>query len=566
MFGLLVYACAPTPIVVDDSPSSTVDSPTYPSDTDSGEVTEPTETITGTPPPPEPPSAELVPSGGTFIDPVVVDLELKEGESAFYTLDGSLPTTAATAWTGPITLERSTELRVLLQNELGMVDYAAESYLALGGELEDFSSNLPLLVAWTQGDIDDAEYGYQNVAFSVFEPGKDGRARLLGAASLTTRAALRERGSSTAYDPKHSYALELRESGSDDDGDEALVGLPAESDWVLYAPLGFDRALMRNALMFRLSNDTGHYAPRTRFVELFTVSSGGTLRRTDYQGVYTLMEAIKRSPERVDIEELAPAHVNEPEVTGGYLFKRDRVGAGESGSWAGSGGGAFSFGDPLVFVDPEEDVIARAQERYFEETIDNFALALASPDHRFEGVHYRDQIDVAVWIDNHILNMYPKNVDALRLSAYMYKDREGPIVAGPLWDFDRSMGCADDSRPEDPTWWDATNITSDTTPMFTYGWYAGLFADPEFSALYWARLEEMLEGTLAIDHVLGVVQEMEAELSEAAPRNFETWSDYGPRGGSYAAEVDLLEAWLTARDAWIKGCLERPDPLTCQGG
>ncbi len=557
----LIYGCTPTPVTFGPQnrgqTETTVD--------DSGPPTDDIETIPGTPPPPPPPDAGLEPRGGGFVDAVTVELSIRDGEEAWYTLDGSAPTVRDASWTGPLTLTESAELRVLLQNSDGLVDYAAESYVRLGPDLADFTSNLPLLVVYNDDGLEDAEYGYINTGFLAFSPGDDGRARLLGEAGLTTRAALKERGSSTAYDPKHSYSIELRESGSDDDGDEPLLGLPADSDWVLYAPLGFDRAFIRNALAFRLSNEVGLYAPRTRFVELFTVEGGRSLGQGAYQGVYVLMEAVKRGPDRVAITELGPGDISQPEVTGGYLFKRDRVGADESGSWAGDGGGRFAFSDPLVFVDPEEDALNRPQFEYFEDTIDRLALALAAEDHQYEGVHYRDQIDVSVWIDNHILNMYPKNVDALRLSAFMHKDREGAIMAGPIWDFDRSMGCADDDRPEDPTWWDATNITSDTTPMFTYGWYLELFADPEFADAYWARLGELLGTTLEINAVLAIVDEMALELAEAARRNFEAWSDYGPRGGTYAAEVNLLKDWLIARDAWIKGCLERDTPRSCQG-
>jgi hypothetical protein len=66
--------------------------------------------------------------------------------------------------------------------------------------------------------------------------------------------------------------------------------LPPESDFVLNAPLDFDRALMRNSLAFHLSNAIGRYAPRTRFVELFVVGSGEALALSHYEGVYELTD------------------------------------------------------------------------------------------------------------------------------------------------------------------------------------------------------------------------------------------------------------------------------------
>ena len=38
---------------------------------------------------------------------------------------------------------------------------------------------------------------------------------------------------------------------------------------------------------------------------------------------------------------------------------------------------------------------------------------------------YSKYIDPVVWVDHHLLNVYMMNVDALRLSAYFFKDRDG---------------------------------------------------------------------------------------------------------------------------------------------
>jgi hypothetical protein len=63
--------------------------------------------------------------------------------------------------------------------------------------------------------------------------------------------------SSRALFPKHQYAVEL------DGGDAALLGLPADDDWVLAAPYS-DKSLMRNVLAHRTARALGRYAPRTR--------------------------------------------------------------------------------------------------------------------------------------------------------------------------------------------------------------------------------------------------------------------------------------------------------------
>lgn len=568
---LLFLACAPAHISLGPGGASEDDSAGHvdTGDTDPGDTgdTDPGDSDSGdtgdTDDDAEP--GFFTPPGGTFVEPFEVSLALESGERAWYTVDGSLPTDRDEPCAGPIAVRDGLELRVLVRDADGVEALHVGSWVRLDDGVAGFTSNLPLLLLYAEGDLDDAEGGYVPVSFQVHDVGDDGRSPLLGAASMSHRAALKVRGSSTASDPKHSWALELREDYADDDDDEALLGMPAESDWVLYAPLGFDRALIRNALVYRLSNDVGRYAPRTRFVEVFAVDRGGEVEERDYQGVYTLIERIKATPDRVAVAPLGPGDIAAPEVTGGYVFKRDRLGDDENGFGAGTAGGRFYFEDPLVYVDPGEDVLAREQADYLYGAVDEFVAALTSADHTSNGVHYRELIDVDAWIDHHILNLFPKNPDALRLSSYMYKDREGPIVAGPVWDFDRTMGCTDDDRARDPTWWDPTNETTDTTPMFTYGWYEPLFDDPEFAALYWARWRELIDDPLSDAHVGAVIDEMAAELEEAAPRNYDRWGDYRPAEGSFEGEIRALKAWMSARRAWIEGCLDTSDPESCRG-
>ena len=81
----------------------------------------------------------------------------------------------------------------------------------------------------------------------------------------------------------------------------SLIGMPNESDWVLWGPYNFDLTLMHNPFIFELSRQIGRYAPRTRFVELYMNTGGGALSTADYFGVYALME-------KIDIENIPPEY------------------------------------------------------------------------------------------------------------------------------------------------------------------------------------------------------------------------------------------------------------------
>ena len=510
----------------------------------------------------------ISPPGQVFVDELTLTLQSTSDVEIVYTLDGSEPTWRDRSYSGPITITETAQLRAAVLDPNGdpFGEFIAQSYVRLSDDLADFSSNLPVLVLSSPYSLPETKADLTSFALQVHTPGADGRTRLQ-TPEQDLRAGLKVRGSSSAGYPKRPYGLELWGTNDDEDRAAELIGMPEESDWVLLAPLDFDRALMRNALAYQLSRDVGRYAPRTRFVELFAVGGYGELDAEAYKGVYVLVERIKRDPARVNVPELSPQDNTLPELSGGYLFKEDRTGDDENGFTAGTAGGIFDFQQPFVAVDPKEEELSFSQSRYLEDILDTLGQTLAAPDfqHPESGEHYSELIDLDAWIDHHILNTLPKNPDAFRLSGYFYKDREGPIVAGPLWDFDRTMGCESDSRAEDPTWWDPSNQTTDTTYIFEHGFWLGLFADPEFQDAYWARWVTLLQAELALDRILDHVQSMEDELSEAATRNYARWPDYAPRGGSYASEVDILEQWLTKRHRWISQCVEREDLQNCTG-
>ena len=80
----------------------------------------------------------------------------------------------------------------------------------------------------------------------------------------------------------------------------------------------------------------GRYAVRTRFCGVYVNVRGQTIDQRSYVGVYVLMEKIKRGSDRVPIERLLRKHTEAPEVSGGYIFKVDRLDPGYRGFTGGS--------------------------------------------------------------------------------------------------------------------------------------------------------------------------------------------------------------------------------------
>ena len=267
--------------------------------------------------------------GGVFTNEVTVALTSMESAAVIrHTLDGSEPTASSPAYKSPVVLTNSTLIRArLFAAGKASGELVAQSYLVLDPDVADFTSNLPILLVTSFGH--EIQKDERTVASARITVPQGGRASLRGAAEFDGRALINLRGRASIRYAKRSYTLKTVDA-QDDASKFAILGMPKESDWVLYAPYP-DKTLMRDVLAYELSNRLGRWAPRTKFVELFLNESGGRISRRDYMGVYVFEEKVKRDKNRVNIAGLSPDDNAGPKLTGGYIFKKDH-GEGEVGA------------------------------------------------------------------------------------------------------------------------------------------------------------------------------------------------------------------------------------------
>lgn len=493
-----------------------------------------------------------IPSGTFMTDSISVELESGMPEAVIrYTVDGKLPTSGSPIYSEPITIDKSSQIRA----QAFLLDYVTsrvntEKYSKLATDLADFSSDLPILVIDTF-DMRVTGKDFTSSHSFVFEPGEDGRSQLIDVPDVSTRSGVKVRGSSSAGFQKSPLAHEFRRDDSDGDQDYPIGGMPADSDWVLQGPWEFDRSLTRNPLIFDLSNQVGVYASRTRYVEVFYDRDGGELSMDDYFGVYIVIEKISRAEHRVSVEEVTAAMTTEPDITGGYILKIDRQDPGDAGFVAG--------GHRLNYVNPKEvDIELRAEQvAYLKQYIDEFDAALDAEHftHPELGKHYGEYIDIQSWVDHHLINEIMLNVDALRLSAYHHKPRGGKMIAGPVWDYDRSAE-SNDGRDDNPRRWyqDIESVPS---------WWDRIFADLEFRQMYIDRWQEWREGAWSMDNISATLDHLADQLREAQVRNFERWANRPPRfprhvnfksgklDGTWEGEIEHKREWLRQRVEWL---------------
>ncbi len=501
------------------------------------------------------PAVQFSQPGGTFINPFNLQLSASTTNAVIrFTLDGTLPTDTSPVYNTVIPITGSVQVRSRsFTSGLLPGPIRSESYIQINPSGLNSTSDLPAIIIYNFGAGSVPVSTRQFVNLSFYEP-QNGVVSLTNASTLSVRAGIHVRGSSTLWLPKQSWAVEFWDDFGDDQ-DFSPLGMPAESDWVLYAPNNFEPVLMHNPLAYQLSNEIGRYAPRTRFVEVYLNTTGGAVSSANYNGIYVLEEKIKWDNHRVDIHKLKPDENSPTNVTGGYLMKIDRLGTGETGFYAA--------GQTIAYVDPSEEDIntpQRApQKQYIQEYLNSFDAALNGANYRDSTNGYRAYVDVDSWIDHHILNVVMFNVDALRLSAFFYKDRGSKLCFGPLWDFDRTQGSTDgrDFNPRiwrSPTW-------DYGTDFFNYPWWGRMFTDIDFWQQWIDRYQDLRTGLFSTNHIFADIDALAAQVRQEQPREAARWpslttprsgvisvSGYGYTfPGTYQGEVDFLKQWYVQR-------------------
>jgi hypothetical protein len=467
-------------------------------------------------------------------------------------------------------VEGENVLAIEVHNEsIGSSDLSAAAFFSIGINDDSFtyreppswfespfsSSNLPIIVINTNGQTISDEpgiiadmgiiYNGAGVRNNITDPFNN----------FNGKIEVELRGESSQMFPKKSLKIETRDV-SGNNLNAALLGMPPENDWVLYAPYT-DKTFLRDVMTFKIGNDMGHYAPRTRFVEL--VING------DYAGVYVLMERIKVDNNRVDIATLNPDEITGDDITGGYILRVDKIDGNDFPQWASmpspqlAGAATINF----QYFDPKGEDLVSAQQTYIKDFILKVGSSLTSSD--FKGVNgYRKYLDVPAAIDFMISNEIGKNVDGYIFSTYMHKNKDsegGKLVMGPLWDFNLCYGNVDywTNSQFAPGW-----MWNDGQRMF---WFRRMMADPWFAGQMKCRWTELRSTWMTDEYFTNYIDSVGSALDEAQDRNYKRWPILGTYiwpnqfvGQTYQQELGFLKQWTIERLNWIDANL----PGTCE--
>ena len=522
------------------------------------------------------PAPQFLTAGGLFTNGVSVELATpSSGSEIRYTLDGSEPTSSSMLYTAPIPLSGTTMVRArafgprLLPSQI-----VSDAYTFIQDDMVGFTSNLPLVIINTYGQT--VVQGNITAATMTFIETFRGRSSVFLPPDIQVRAGIEIRGQSSTMYPKKGYALETRDEANHG-RNVSLLGLPADNDWILDPPYD-DKTFMNTFLTLELHEKMGHYAARRRFVEVFLNSSAGNLSYAQsYVGIYELLEKIKISPGRVNIAKLTPADTTEPNISGGYMVKKDKISPGDV---------LFDTtnGQTLIYHDPKGEKLTLAQQNWIVNYLDQFEQALYAPNWlSATGTnHYSAYIDLNSFVDQHWIVEFTKNIDGYRYSNFMHKDRGGKLFMDPIWDWDLSFGNANYLQGwQTNGWYYAQDGTPPDEPIQgkDHIWLRQLVGlpsgsppgDPDFKQMVADRWGVLRTNILASANVLARVDEIAALLNEAQARDFQRWprlgvwvwpnpDDYWPIT-TYQGTVDWMKQWIAGRFAWIDSQYPLAPPL-----
>ncbi|MDZ7840283.1 MAG: CotH kinase family protein [Gammaproteobacteria bacterium] len=528
-------------------------------------------------------SVSFSPASTTFTGILEVALDgARDGETIHYTIDGSEPTQASPVYSAPLAITAATTLKTRIFNTEGAGSRSTEQrYLEISEELSARRSNLPMVVIDTLGHsltktvTPRGKRRYPGYIFT-FDTDNDGVSVLARQPDLAVPQGGRYRGTSTLRWPKKPYSVQFRDALNRSEA-RPLLGMPAHRNWAFYPGYIVDHTFMRNAFAYELSRAAGRYAPRTRFVELFVNNDNNVLDPEHYAGVYDVMETLDFGGDRIpgravddsDVPPPGKIDINAPGPwTGGYIVKLDYVDSDEF-AWStklrqlhtNPASGVTLETPKLRNLDggPYRDRAGAgkhsAQVRYIKTWYEAFEDALIRDhDSGFTSRDYRDFIDMKTWVDHLLINLFTKNRDSLTLSTHYVKHRNGRMSAGPVWDFDRSMGSGD-ARWQYSNTWDAYE---DLPPLFRRHWWKLLVADPDFAQAYYDRYAALRQTEFADERLAARIQRMADELDaadsalgSAMARDTERWPVRYHQKGSFRDEVRRLREWVISHARWL---------------
>ena len=250
---------------------------------------------------------------------------------------------------------------------------------------------------------------------------------------------------------KKSYQLKLYKQ-------DLILDMPAAKKWLLIANF-IDNSMIRNHFVYNYaSNYTNLPSPNGKYVDLYI--------NNEYRGTYYLCEKIEVQENRLNIHNLdkdneainsstplsnsiplissdktmkSLCDLQSPEdISGGYLISSHPYSMDEIRT-----GFVTNHGYTYEIVAPQNATLDEVN--YIRSLFNEMEDAIYAPNgiNSNTGKHFSQYIDIYSFAERYLLEETFHNPDGSFASVYFYKDADSidPLIhAGPIWDYDRSLG------------------------------------------------------------------------------------------------------------------------------
>lgn len=407
---------------------------------------------------------------------------------------------------------------------------------------ESFVTHLPLVVIDLQGNripnthqFTEDGYGREYTEEGLLNPdpyvsmtiqiidNDNHENHLTDAPQLTNNGKIKYRGMASRSFEKKQYGIKLM--NGDEELEETVLGMEADEDWVLSNSM-IDLSGMRNYLAMNIGRQLFPFTSEVRFCEV-VFKDGDTYK---YQGLYLMMEKVKKSEGRVNITDF-----DESASSLSYIVCRDRYDTTQYtlSTWASDSQICKSY---FTMVYPKADVVSDEAMKRIEAEISKIEYALYSDDPD-EFLKYRDYIDIDSFVDYYVFNEYFLSYDPGLNSTYYYKTKDGKLAMGPLWDYDNSIDNYNAIMAG--VYYDAFS---------NQPWFERLVMDEYFQDLVVARYKELRKTYLNNEYIDKFIDETYAYLGNASARDYERWNE-AYREKQHFNETENVEGIFIERDS-----------------
>lgn len=363
------------------------------------------------------------------------------------------------------------------------------------------SSGLPVISITTENGVGiTSKTTYVGCTITVYDTEDFGHI-------IEAGAQIKGRGNSTweKFDKK-PYKIKF-------DSKQELFDNGKAKDWVLLADY-IDGSLVRNYLAYEVAEelDLLRATPDCQSVEVYL--------NGEYRGVYLLCEQVEVNDHRVEISE------DEKAVDTGYLVEMD----GWSDTVQVRVPDHLKSDRKYTIKSPDSDVITAEQKSFIEKYLKDCMASIQGSDYEL----VKSLLDVESFAEAYIIYELFKNPDTDYSSVYFYKDAGGKLIAGPMWDFDMSIGNVNHK---------GNGVFKSTETLWTKEkcpWYNALLKHEEFKELV---REKLLYYRATIEQTLERKYEYIYAHREAYEKNFERWDVLGKNTWTNPSYIVELETW-----------------------